>query len=75
LPIEGKKFPKVREAKMKVGVFFDPQITQLFEDQDKKRKLCSTERRTFKAFGNVYRNFLVNEKKEKYSEIVQELIS
>jgi hypothetical protein len=53
----------------------NPQIKQLFEDQDFSAKLNSTERRAWKAFESIYRNFLGNEKVKNYSEIVQELIS
>jgi hypothetical protein len=56
-----QKFPQVSEAKMKEGIFVGPQIT-LFDDQHFSTKLTSTERRTWKVFENVFRNFLVNEK-------------
>ena len=69
------EFPKISEAKKKEGIFVGLQNTQLFEDQDFSRKLDSTERRAWKAFENVCRNFLGNEKAENYSEIMQELIS
>ena len=69
------EFPKINEAKKKEGIFVCLQIKQLFEDQDFSRKLDSTEIRAWKAFENVCRNFLGNEKAENYSEIVQELIS
>jgi len=49
-------------------------ITQPFKDQNVSI-LNTTGRRGRKAFGNVCRNFLGNEKEENYSEIVQELIS
>jgi hypothetical protein len=45
------------------------------EDQDFSAKLNSTERRAWKAFESIYRNFLGNENVKNYSEIVQELIS
>ena len=38
------------------------------------QKLKSTERRAWKAFENVRRNFLGNEKMENYSEILHEII-
>jgi hypothetical protein len=41
---------------MKEGIFVGPQMT-LFEDQDFSTKLNSTERRAWKAFENVCRNF------------------
>ena len=60
---------------MKEGIFIGPQITQPFDDQDFSTKLTSTERRAWKSFENVCRNFLVNEKASNYSESVQETIS
>ena len=60
---------------MKEGIFICPQITQIFEDQDFSTKLYCTERRAWKAFENVCRNFLGNENAENYSEILLELIS
>jgi len=70
-----QKFLKISEAKIKEGVFCGPQITQLFEDQDFSTKLNSTERRAWKALGNVCINFIGHEKAEKCSEIVQQLFS
>jgi hypothetical protein len=67
-------FPKINEAKKKGRIFVDPQNTQLFEDQDFSTKLNYTERKTWKAFENVRRNFLGNDKAENYSETLQELI-
>jgi hypothetical protein len=70
-----QKFPKINEAKMNEGIYTGLQIKQLFEDQGFSTKLNSTERRTWKAFQNVYRNFLGKEKAENYSWIMKELIS
>jgi len=60
---------------MKEGIFIGTQCTQLFEDQDFSTKLNSTERRDWKAFDNICRNFLGNKSAGNYSEIVQKLIS
>jgi len=51
-----QRFLKISEAKMKAGIFFGLQIKQLLENQDFYRK------RAWKAFENVCRNFLGNEK-------------
>jgi len=67
--------PAVSEAKKKEGIFVGSQIAQLFEDHDFSTKLNSTERRAWKAFENICRNFLGNAKAENYREYVQELIS
>jgi hypothetical protein len=42
---------------MKQRIFVGPKITKLFEDQNFSIKLNSTERRAWKAFENVCRNF------------------
>ena len=60
---------------MKEGIFIGSQTKQLLENQEFSTELSSTERRAWKAFENICRNFLGNKKVENYSEIVQELIS
>ena len=37
-----QKVPKISEAKMKEGIFFGPQMKQIFEDHDFNTKLNST---------------------------------
>ena len=69
------KFPKISEAKIKEVIFAGPQIKQVFEDQDLSINLNSADRRAWKAFENVCRNFIGNEKAENYTEIVQGLNS
>jgi hypothetical protein len=46
---------------MKEGIFVGPQIKQLLEDQDFCIKLNAVERRAWKAFENICRNFQGNE--------------
>jgi hypothetical protein len=53
----------VRCRRKKEIIFFGPQITQLFEDQDFSTKLNSTERNAWKAFEM--------KKKENYSAITE----
>jgi hypothetical protein len=60
---------------MKTGIFISPQIKQLFKEKHFCIKLNSTERKAWKAFENICKNFLSNEKVKNYSEIVRELIS
>jgi hypothetical protein len=60
-----QKLPTVSEAKKKEGIFVGPQIAQLSEDQDFCTILNSTERRAWKTFENICRNFLGNEKSGK----------
>jgi len=51
-----QKFPKINETRIKEGIFAGLQIKQLFEDKDLSVNLCSTDRRAWKAFENVFRN-------------------
>ena len=71
-----QKFPKISEAKLKEGIFFFfSKITQLLVDQVFSTKLNFAERRAWKEFENIYRNFTGNKKDENYKETVQQLIS
>ena len=72
-----QKFPKISEAKLKEGIyfFFFSKITQLLEDQVFSTKLNFAERRAWKEFENICRNFTGNKKEENYKETVQQLIS
>jgi hypothetical protein len=49
---------------MKEESSFGPKITQLYDDEDFSTKLNSTQRRTWKVFENVCKNFLDNEKRK-----------
>jgi hypothetical protein len=61
-PYLRQKISKISESKMKGAVFLGPKISQLFEDQNSSIKLNSRERRTWKAFKKVCRNFPGKEK-------------
>ena len=60
---------------MKEGIFVCPQNAQVSKDQHFSKILNSTKRRARKAFENICRNLLGNEKAKNYSEIVQQLIT
>jgi hypothetical protein len=47
---------------LKQVIFVDAQIKQLFEDHDYNTKLVATERKAWQEVGNVFRNFVENEK-------------
>ena len=59
---------------MTEGTSYGPQIKQPFEDQNFSTEVNSTERRAWKAFENVCRNFIVSERAENYGAILQVLI-
>ena len=52
------------------GVFFGPQVKQLFKDPAFKNKLNSVERRPWDACENVCCKFLGNEKSENCVDLV-----
>ena len=60
---------------MKERIFFGPQITRIFEDQDFSTKLNYTERRAWKASENIQKKFRDNERAENYCEILRKPIS
>jgi hypothetical protein len=49
---------------MKEGIFFGPQMKQVFKGHDFSTKLNATERRAWEAFENVCRTFLGNKKQK-----------
>ena len=57
-----QKFPKISQTKKKKGTLVGPQITQLFEDQVFSTELNSAEKIAWKAFENICRIFIRNEK-------------
>jgi hypothetical protein len=69
-----QKFPRIREAKMKEGIFVGPQVEQRFQDLSFKNKLNAADRRACVGFENVCSNILGNKKSENYVEIVEELL-
>jgi hypothetical protein len=47
-----KKFPRIREAKRKEGIFVGPQVEQLFQDLSFKNKLIAADRRACVEYEN-----------------------
>ena len=64
-----QKFPKISDTKMKEEIFVGPQVTQLFEDQYFSTELNSTEGRAWKAFENIFRNFLGKENAKNFVKL------
>jgi hypothetical protein len=52
------KCPRISEAKMKEGIFFGPQLKQLFQGPDFRNQLNSADIGTWETFENVCSNFL-----------------
>jgi hypothetical protein len=67
-------FPKLFEAKVKVGVFVGPQIKKILECKEFPKMLTTKERAAWNSFVAVVRGFLGNHKAEYYVELVENLV-
>ena len=68
-------FPGLSEEKKKGGIFDGPQIRNLMKDPQFISSMSAEEGRTWKAFKDVCKNFLGNNKSANYKSIVEELMS
>jgi hypothetical protein len=69
-----EKFPEIRTAKIKEGVFIGPQIRKLFRDEQFDHILSGNEKRAWNDFRLVATNFLGNNKAGNYKELVENLL-
>jgi len=69
------KFPKVREAKIKEGIFIGSQIRELMQDKHFDEDLNETERNTWLSFKRICKDFLGNHKAANYQDVVQDLLT
>ncbi|XP_061409274.1 uncharacterized protein LOC133343600 isoform X2 [Lethenteron reissneri] len=67
-------FPKLSEAKVKAGVFVEPQIKKILECNEFPNKLTRKEKAAWNSFVAVVRRFLGNHKVENYVELVETLL-
>jgi len=68
------KFPNVRDAKNKEGIFIGPQIRELMQDKQFD-DLNETEINAWLSFKRICKDFLGNQKAAKYQDVVQELLT
>jgi hypothetical protein len=68
-----EKFPRLSEAKIKEGVFVDPQIRKLFRDDMFNKLLQGDEKKAWDAFRLVSTNFLGNIRAENYKELIEDM--
>jgi len=69
------KFPNVSDAKIKEGIFIEPQIRELTRDKQFNEGLNETERNARLSFKRIYKDFLGNYKAANYQEVVQDLLT
>ena len=68
-----EKFPKISAAKLKEGVFVGPQIREVLKDHGFEVTYFRQKRR-WKAFVWVCKNFLGNHKSCEYENCIQKLL-
>ncbi|GBM77339.1 hypothetical protein AVEN_2173-1 [Araneus ventricosus] len=69
------KCSRLREAKIKEGIFMGPQIRQLFKDSTFRKHQNRKGKRAWLAFKSVCMNFLGNKKSDDYVAPVEEFLS
>jgi len=68
------KFPRLTYEEVKAGVFIDPQIRQLFKNQQFEAVLSDKENAARQSFEKVSNGFLGNFKAANFKELVQDLM-
>lgn len=69
-----QKFPQLSEAKVKEGVFTGPDIRKLFKDEVFQTKMTEIEKDAWKAFKEVVKKFLGNNKDPNFKCIVENML-
>ena len=67
-------FPKLSEAKIKGGIFVEPQIKAILKSEKLERAMTKVEKEVWCAFRDVVRGFLGNRKDPNYKQQVANLI-
>ena len=68
------KFPKLSQAKIKVGIFNGPDIRKLMKDDAFIEKMNSQEKNAWLIFQEVVKKFLGSNKDKNYKQIVANLV-
>ena len=63
-------FPKLSEAKIKAGVFVEPEVKRVIDSVDFPEMLSEVERTAWPCFVSAVKGFLGNHKAENYRELV-----
>jgi hypothetical protein len=69
------KFPNVSDAKIKEGMFIEPQIREMIQDKQYDVDLNETERNAWLSFKRICKDFLGNHKALKYQDVVHDLLT
>ena len=67
-------FPKLSEAKVKGGIFTEPQIWQMLGSKELEDKMTTLERDAWQSFRNVVHGFLGRNKANNYEDCVETLL-
>jgi len=66
-------FPRLREAKLKEGIFIGPQIRDLIKDEYFDKFLQGEEKEAWDSFKFMVKGFLGNRRAQNYEELVNNL--
>jgi len=69
-----EKFPILSEARLKEGIFIDPQIRELIKDEYFDKLLQDDEKAAWDSFKFVVKGFLGNRRAQNYEELVNNLL-
>ena len=67
-------FPKLSEAKVKGGIFTEPQIRLMLGSKELENKMTTLERDAWQSFRNVVHGFLGRNKANNYKDCVEILL-
>jgi len=69
-----EKFPRLSEAKLKVGIFIGPQIRDLIKDEYVDKLLQGDEKAAWDSFKFVVKGFLGHWRAQNYEKLVNKLL-
>jgi len=69
------RFQNVSDAKIKEGIFIEPQIRELMQDKQFDEDLNETGRNAWLSFKRICKNFLGNHKAANYQDVVHDLFT
>ena len=68
-------FPKLSEAKVKGGIFIEPQVKLILKSDEFPETLSAVEKDAWICFAAVVQGFLGNNKEHNYAELVANLVT
>ena len=67
-------FPRLSIAKVKGGIFTEPQVRRMLMSDELERKMTTLEKNAWCSFRRVVEEVLSNKKSEQFRELVTELL-